>query len=246
MLFDTGQSDVLGKNAQELGLRLSDIDAVFLSHGHYDHTGGLRLILDVSSAPVYGHPDIFIHRYILPEPESGASSSAREIGIPFSEDFLAQTRRLTRIHLSKDPVTVGDFTLTGEVPKKTAFEEPYPRFFKDAKGSEIDTISDDQSLFTSTSNGLVVFLGCCHSGIINTLRHIMKITGQTRFYWIIGGAHLINASENRLDKTVHALNQIDFRYITPIHCTGLHAQCFLHSQFPDRFLPLFCGDRLQL
>jgi len=246
ILCDTGQSEVLGENAKESGVRISDIDAVFLSHGHYDHTGGLNYVLQTSSAPVYGHPDIFVHRYILPDSRGGRETSAREIGIPFSKSFFEKKGLLSRIHLNRKSITVGDFTLTGESPKITDFEMPFPRFFRDAQGKEIDTISDDQSLFTSTPNGLVVFLGCCHSGIINTLMHIIDITGQTRFYWIIGGAHLIHSSEERLDKTVRALNKLDFRYITPILCTGLHAQCFLHSCFQDRFVLLSCGDRQQL
>ena len=234
ILFDTGQSDLFIKNAQLMDIQLKSLDAIFMSHGHYDHTGGL-VALPGNNTPIYAHPDIFIARYTKKK-----DGTVKNIGIPVTKERLEEHG--FQFLLNEKCTSFKGFTLTGEIPRKYDFEIPSQRFYLDSELKHIDSLLDDQSLYFNTKKGLVVLLGCCHTGIINTLFHILEQTKERSFYWIIGGTHLIDADAGKIKMTACFLNKIGFKRITPLHCSGIHATAVFKNTFGDRFHHLSCGD----
>lgn len=230
LLLDTGQSDLALINAETLSLPLERLDAVVLSHGHYDHTGGLPAILEVApQARVYLHPAAFEPKF-----SRNQEGPARMIGM--SDCALQAIRRnpggYTESCASQE-VMPGVFT-TGEIPRVTPYEDVGGRFFLDESGAEADSLTDDQALFFDTVQGLVVLSGCAHAGVVNTLTHIQKLRPGRPFYAIMGGLHLLNASPERLHATMEALGKWDIPLLMPAHCTGPAAAAKLWESFPGR------------
>jgi 7,8-dihydropterin-6-yl-methyl-4-(beta-D-ribofuranosyl)aminobenzene 5'-phosphate synthase len=225
ILFDTGQGRALKANAARLSIGLDDIDAIALSHGHYDHTGGLRTLESADRAPIFTHPDA-----LLPKYSRHADGSVHKIGM---SSFDAVWRNY---EFNRDCREIfKGFFLTGEIPRNTAFEDTGGSFFSDKECLEIDELIDDQAAFIETPKGLVVLLGCAHSGLINTLRHIEKLTGSKSVYAVIGGMHLGSASEERIKETIEELKKFSVKKLYPAHCSGFYAKARLSREFPEEF-----------
>ncbi len=232
ILFDTGQGNVLAHNARRLGIALDEADFVVLSHGHYDHTGGLG---DAPVRPLHAHPAAF-------EPKFGRNpdGSSRPIGMP---DIKYAGERV--------PVTgptrlTERLWLTGPVPRRTDFEDTGGPFFLDAACTCPDPLTDDQAAFAETPLGTVVILGCAHVGIINTLWWIRELTGDRPIHTVVGGTHLVNASAERLDRTVAELRRLDIQRLLSCHCTGFPAQVRLWNEFPGRCATCPTGTALDI
>lgn len=240
ILWDTGQSRLLCANAQKLGIDLTTTSHIVISHGHYDHTGGiLDVLLQAPHAQVSGHPGMFVERFSC----SGASPrSVTAIGMPFSAQFLRQRCPALTVTPESEEILPGIFT-TGEIPRKTDFEDTGGHFFLDMACTIPDSVSDDQALYIESAHGLIVILGCAHSGVVNTLDHISKLTSQNEIYAIFGGMHLFGASHSRLEATADACARYNVRMIGPCHCTGLKAVAYLRSRFPDNFQECSTGSR---
>lgn len=232
ILFDAGKSTTAVSNADALGIDLSKIDRIVLSHGHYDHTGGLRDILRRmrKEVEVIAHPDVWQDKYARRK-----GKPDRYIGIPFQRSELESLG--ARFTLTAQPVNIADEIMTtGEIPMVTSFEEiDNVLFVKEGSTWKPDKVRDDQGLIIKTEQGLVVILGCAHRGIINTLYHARLIAGTDKVHSVVGGAHLINASKQRLEKTIAALKQIDVYSLGLCHCTGLPAASVLAREFGKRF-----------
>jgi len=242
LLLDTGaSSEVMLHNADALGLDLSEIDLICLSHGHYDHTGGLMGILQRAEDRVciLAHPDIFA-------PKLKARPAIEFIGLPFSRTELEAAGAIILEARGSVIVTSGVMT-TGEVPRIETFEK-VEGFWTVKDGQYCpDEIPDDQALAIDLpGKGLVVITGCAHAGIINTIRHAQKITGVEELYAVIGGFHLMGADDKRIDNTAEALQRLDPTIVRPGHCTGQKAVCRLQEALGDRCQPLAAGDSIQL
>ena len=230
VLFDTGQSNVLLGNARRLGIRLEQVDAIVLSHGHYDHTGGLRGVLSkTGKAEVIAHPDIWAAKY------ARRAERERYVGIPFSQQELEALG--ASFTLSRDPVWISEnIVTTGEIPMITEYEEIDPNVYAKVDGELIpDPILDDRALIVKTDVGLVVVLGCSHRGIINTLYHAREVTGVETIHTVVGGTHLISASEERILLTAAALKELGVKRVGASHCTGLPAAALLARELGDIF-----------
>jgi 7,8-dihydropterin-6-yl-methyl-4-(beta-D-ribofuranosyl)aminobenzene 5'-phosphate synthase len=241
LLFDTGQGAVLVSNAYKLGAAIRQCDAVALSHGHYDHTGGLADVLrNNQPLPVYLHPAALEPKYA--RPKQGAS---REIGIPFP------ARRALREHAlevvaTESPTTLWDgLTLTGPVPRTTDFEDTGGPFFLDEACSKPDPLLDDQSLFFEADGGIVVLLGCAHSGVVNTLRYVRELCGGKPFRAVLGGMHLVAAQLDRVERTIEEFRRLEVEQLAPGHCTGPAAVAALWNAFPGRCATCHVGARFK-
>jgi 7,8-dihydropterin-6-yl-methyl-4-(beta-D-ribofuranosyl)aminobenzene 5'-phosphate synthase len=242
ILFDTGQSISASHNADLLGIDLGKINRIVLSHGHYDHTGGLRNILHriKKEIEIIAHPDIWQAKYSTREDEEGY------IGIPFHRQTLESLG--ARFNLSKKPVRITDNIITtGEIPMVTDYEEIEPHLVvKEKGGFKPDKLLDDQALIITTKRGLVVILGCAHRGIINTLYHAQKLTGVKKIYMVLGGCHLIDATEERIYLTIGALKELEVQRLGVSHCTGLPAAAIMAQEFGDSFFFNVAGTKIDL
>lgn len=239
LLFDTGQTGLVTQNARRLGVDLSRLDAVALSHGHYDHTGGLHAVLEIArGAELYAHPAACARRFAR-----NPDGTARDVGIG-RENLDAIQARPERMHetATATEVTEGVF-LTGEIPRTTGFEDVGGPFVLDQTGLEPDPIVDDQALFFDTADGVAALLGCAHAGVVNTLRHIRHLTGGRPIHSVLGGMHLLAAGPERMDRTVEALREEKIRRLGPAHCTGMAATARLWHEFPQACTVCAVGSR---
>ena len=226
VLFDTGQGLVLMHNAKKLDVDLIAVEKIVLSHAHYDHTGGLKaLLVSGGKKEVFGHPALFDRKVVVRE------GKRRVIGVPYGREELEGLG--ATFHLSAKPVEVADGLMTtGEIPRTIAFEKVDALFQVEKNGALThDEILDDLSLILRSSEGVVLLLGCCHAGLINTLRHVMQITGERRFAAVIGGTHLVSTNETRMARTIEALRSFDIERLLVGHCTGMKAVIGLWNAF---------------
>lgn len=237
ILFDTGQGGALAPNAEKLGVDLLATDALVLSHGHYDHAGGVsRLLRTAPALEVYCHPAAIVPRY------GNRAGKAKPLGMPC--EALRSLDRLPspRMHWVQDGATLtADVELTGYIPRHTSYEDTGGAFFLDPAMRRPDPIDDDLALWINTPEGLVVCVGCCHAGLINTLNRAIVQSGNSRLLAVIGGFHLLNANGSRLEKTVAALEELSPECIVPCHCTGTRVIEFLERSFGTRMSEGFAG-----
>jgi len=243
VLLDTGKSISASYNADTLGIELRRIDKIVLSHGHFDHTGGLRQVLLKmrKEVEIIAHPDVWEAKY-----HRRQGRRDRYVGIPFLRQELESLG--ARFNLSAKPVRITDNIMTtGEIPMVTGFEEIDTNLFvKEDTDWQPDKLSDDLALIINTGFGLVVILGCAHRGIINTLYHAQQLTGVNKIHAVLGGSHLIDTSEERLRSTIAALKELDIQKLGLCHCTGLPAASLLAQEFGDKFFFNTAGTRISL
>jgi 7,8-dihydropterin-6-yl-methyl-4-(beta-D-ribofuranosyl)aminobenzene 5'-phosphate synthase len=229
VLFDTGQGLGLMHNAELLGVDLTGIKELVLSHGHYDHTGGLKdLLLETGGARITAHPHIFQAKY------ARRNGELRYIGIPFSPEAIEGWGG--DLMLSEAAVEVAPgITTTGVVPRITPFEgKDKDLLVKTDNGFKEDELLDDLSLIIDTPKGTVVLLGCAHAGLINTLSHVKALMGNGSFSWIVGGTHLGFYGPERLEEVIGELRSFSIGNIGVSHCTGLYAGVRLAQEMGDR------------
>ncbi len=226
VLFDAGQG-VAFENLLRLRKPLPSV--IVLSHGHYDHTTGLMPFL--GDATLYTHPDAFLPRFY----------QNRYVGIPFRRELIESN--VKKIIEVREPVeVVKNVWATGEIPRTYETALLKDSFLIRDGQKEEDRILDDQAIAIKTDAGTVLVLGCCHSGLRNTLEWAEEITGdEVRF--IIGGTHMIAYSE---DKIREIAKQLDIELIAPCHCTGFAAECLLREIFGDKFLPIGSGSEIEI
>jgi 7,8-dihydropterin-6-yl-methyl-4-(beta-D-ribofuranosyl)aminobenzene 5'-phosphate synthase len=244
MLFDTGSTvGGLVHNLRVLGANPEEIEAVVLSHGHFDHTTGLNGLAKrlQPPPPLLVHPDVWLRR---------------RIAIPGREPWELPTTSKEKVRAAgfqvieerqPSPLLDGDLLVTGEIDRTTEFEKglPIQQAFRDGEWQPDPFIHDDQALVADVrGKGLVVITGCCHAGLINTVRHARKLTGVDRVFAVVGGFHLgTPVFEPAIPPTVEALAEFDPQVVAPTHCTGWRATHALAAAFPDAFIPSSVGTR---
>jgi 7,8-dihydropterin-6-yl-methyl-4-(beta-D-ribofuranosyl)aminobenzene 5'-phosphate synthase len=243
-LLDTGTSDATVRNADRLHLDLKKIEAIVLSHGHYDHTGGLKSMLDRIDRPeirIIAHPGVLDSKYGY----NPKTKKYRYVGIPFRRELLEHIG--ARFEFQKQPAWLTeDIAASGEEPMSTDFESVAANLKLWEKDCFVqDTMADDQSLYIRTEMGLIVILGCAHRGMINIITHARELMDTDRVYMVVGGTHLSRASEEQVAKTVLALKEMEVRWLGVSHCTGLEVAARLAGEFPGRFFFNSAGTVIQ-
>ena len=217
IVFDTGQGTALFANADAMNVDLKRPEMLVLSHGHYDHTGGIPELLRINPGiRIFNHPEAMVKRY-----SRHPDKPVKDISMPGAvvAAFDNHPRNLLR-HITSPLEILTGVWLTGEIPRIAPFEDVGGPFFLDNKGQFQDSIIDDMALWIETAAGLVIVLGCCHSGLVNTVEYIRELRGGSRVRGIIGGMHLLHASNERLEQTCKKLQEWSPDFIIPCHCTG--------------------------
>ena len=246
LIFDFGFSEFgAAFNAEALDADLTQVDALALSHGHLDHVGGLKKLVEKTgktNLPLAAHPTAFREERYL--------KLSDEIKFSFPSPSRAQvTAAGVNLVETKEPCfLLGEQILfLGEIPRRTDFEKGAPNFFYSQDGVEHwDPIEDDTALVMNVrGRGLVILSGCAHSGIINTVNYARELTGRDLIQAVMGGFHLTGpALAPLIEPTVSGLKEINPRYVIPTHCTGRTAAMRIEQEFPEGFLLNMAGTRL--
>ncbi len=217
------------------------LQSIILSHGHYDHTGGLKGLLEKisQSTPIISHPDVFI-------PRISYVGGFRTISCPFTQQEIRQVGG--ELFLTRDSVKINDFLLTtGEIPRKNEYEvNPFFRKISNDRWVP-DEVDDDLSLIIHVNReSFFLLCGCCHAGLINTLERAKELTGKQKCYGIMGGLHLVGSSRERIDFTITELKKWNPEVIIPLHCSGKEAMCEFKNHFSNNTKLLNCGDSFSI
>ena len=241
-LFDTGQGKGLLNNSRILDKNLKDIEFLFLSHGHYDHTLGLADLLSIKSPlTIYAHPDIFKGRIWI------KNDKKKFIGLPYTRNYLEGLGAQFSLLRDFSEIVKGVYS-SGETVRKTPFEriDAGMKVIDEQNKLIDDEILDDYSLAIDTSKGLVIILGCAHSGIINIINHFIEKTGNDEIYAILGGTHLGFATDEQINKTIEAVETYNIKKLGASHCTGLEVAAKLYNKLKDRFFFASVGSVLEI
>jgi 7,8-dihydropterin-6-yl-methyl-4-(beta-D-ribofuranosyl)aminobenzene 5'-phosphate synthase len=251
MLFDTGPDPlVFSRNARLLKVDFAAIDALMLSHGHWDHGGGILKALDLIAAvggkpemPVHMHPGMFARRAV--RAADGTMRQMRDVPKP-----AEIAKRGGRAILKRDGYSAldGFFWISGEIPRVTPFERGMPGQHRRTKngGWELDeALMDERALYVDVAGlGLIVLSACSHAGIVNVLQHARMRFPDRPVHCAMGGFHLAGANEAIVPQTVAALRALAPRYVAAGHCTGWRAMAALAASFGEQAMaPLAVGKR---
>ena len=246
-LFDTGGSpEVITENVQTMGLNLNKVDFVVLSHGHYDHFGGLLSVIDAigkKGLPIIVHENMFKSR----------GTASRTGTIREYPKFPNKTQlESTNLILTNQPYLAANehVCITGEIPRKTSFEKGLTnqRTLIDGVWQPDPLIADDRAVVINIKDkGLVVLSGCAHAGIINTINYAREITGIDTVHAVLGGFHLAGKGfEDKITSTIAELVKIKPTLVVPSHCTGWRAIFAISQALPEAFVWNSVGNLYQL
>jgi 7,8-dihydropterin-6-yl-methyl-4-(beta-D-ribofuranosyl)aminobenzene 5'-phosphate synthase len=265
VLLDCSDADAFLLNAERLGISLETADGFVLSHGHYDHGGGIEQLAEIApSTPLFLHPGALLPRYSLRE-----NGKAEAVGLP-DHSLAAVGAASRRVFWTVKPLEVAPgIWVTGPVPRYHPLEHAEKTLFLDTACTIPDCVVDDQAVWIETPSGLVVLCGCAHSGVVNTVQYIrlavaarvqgptdsggrtdqstpMSDDGLPVVRGLVGGLHLFAASNARLQATADYLGMLDLELCAPCHCTGQRAKAVLGERLPRAFLAVATGSELKL
>lgn len=237
VLFDTGQGPALVHNSRSLGIDLAGLDAVALSHGHYDHTGGLQHVVRLNpGVKVFAHPKALSPHFVKRQTDL----VPREIGMPCKPEGVtaacADFQLVTTFSEILDRVW-----FTGKVPGVVHHEPDTRLLVQSPTGFSQDFMEDDASLLLQTASGPVLLLGCAHAGVRNILDHVKRKAGIDQIHAIIGGTHLGFSPERETEAVIREFDRFGVQCVATAHCTGVRPNQRLQEYFGDRFHHAWAG-----
>ena len=247
ILLDAGTTDMYKANAEALGVDLTEVDAMVISHGHFDHTGGVPSFVKLNEkAPVYLHRDGFYEAY----GETDGEVETEACSIRWNEEEMEAV--WPRIRFTGGVVELYDnVTLIGDIPDLEGYpatEQFWRRVEKEDGSSELipDTMSHEQVIVVEEEAGLYVFSGCSHRGVVPTLRHVQSLMPGKRIAGLIAGMHLYPASSEMRKKIVEEIARLDMDVVFPVHCTGMDAILQMKALMGDKCVVACAGDKDEL
>jgi 7,8-dihydropterin-6-yl-methyl-4-(beta-D-ribofuranosyl)aminobenzene 5'-phosphate synthase len=241
ILFDTGQTRAFLENAQQLKIDLSQTDKIILSHGHYDHTGGLpHFLKEIKSVDIICHPALTNKKFrVFPECRT-------DIGVPWEKKEMQDLG--ANFNFKTHSVEIfPDIWISGEIPRNSDYEYIDETYQQRVSESYLhDEIHDDMCLVINTTYGLIVLLGCGHAGPINSIKHAMRMTSTKHVFAVIGGMHLHHAPEEKIKKIMHNLESLNPDYLVPLHCTGFKMINLMFSRFKKQVKLLNVGETFEV
>ena len=247
LLFDTGAGHVLLHNAARLRQDLGHLDGIALSHGHYDHTGGLFdvLALQPGHVPVYAHPGLLAPKYSVHKTKEG-TEERHYVGMPWPQEALEVAGAQFSWGEAPRQITDGVW-LSGEIARRTPFESVPGSLQVRQDGRWVqDELRDEQSLFLRGGQGLIVLLGCAHPGMINIIEQAIRVTGIAEVQAVIGGTHLVTQNDQGIAASIAALKGFRPQLVGTAHCTGIKANARIALEFGDAFRECRAGTVLEL
>lgn len=243
ILYDTNQAaEPIAHNLELLGKSLDRVSTIYLSHCHYDHTDGLTGILEAMGrhVPIVCHPEIF--RPCMEINPDGI----RHIGITGQPQATLEQLGAT-FTFTREPLNLmTGVTSTGEIERVTSFEILEDLWTTDENDQIVqDHELDDSAVVLNFPEGLVIITGCCHAGIVNTMTHAKNITGVDKIHAVIGGLHFIDAPEEKIEKSIEALNE-EAEWVFGGHCTGFHGLNRLANALGPKMIRMHTGMVIDL
>jgi 7,8-dihydropterin-6-yl-methyl-4-(beta-D-ribofuranosyl)aminobenzene 5'-phosphate synthase len=257
-LFDTGVSENgIIFNADIFGIDLKNIEAIILSHGHFDHCSGLLNVLKRMSKPinVIAHPDAFLKRWLIyPDGNRAKMPVLDEKELENHGATIHKIRKINFLPSNSDDDEKEDINgiisslmITGQIPRETSFEKGFPLQYAEIQGEKElvpdPLVNDDQAIVVNIKQkGLVILTGCGHAGIINTINYAKKVTNINKVFAVLGGFHLTGGIyEEAIEPTIKELQKADPKYIIPCHCTGWKATNRIIEVMPEKFIQTSVG-----
>lgn len=243
ILFDTGKSGDFIENAEKLNVDLNNLNYVILSHGHFDHSGGFKKLVDKigNSFKLIVGQGFFNNKYKFIE-----ENTYKYLGNSFNEEFIKENN-LQMKYIKEDIFYITENIMIFSNFKRDNDFEIMNRNFqvKQKENYVLDDFSDEIVLAVKVNKGLMIIVGCSHIGIVNIIETIMKRTGMP-IYGIVGGTHLIEADELRLNSTIKFLKENNIQVLGMSHCTGEHSIKEIKNQFKDKFLYNNTGNVIRI
>lgn len=249
LIFDLGASDLYRNNAEILNLDLERADAVIISHGHYDHTGGVLSFCNLNkTAPIYIHKDAFACTYGMENGELEKESC----GIRWTEEDRESIQN--RLILTDGPCWLTkDIVISGTIPR-TAMFTPTEQFYIKMEHGDLqpDEMTHEQFLAirvldeSEKSRGIFIFSGCSHTGVLPCLSYAKELFPGETILGLLAGMHLYHTEADALDLILDQVAAEQMEYVIPVHCTGMEGICGLKLRMGSRCIPAGVGDRITL
>lgn len=241
-LFDTGQGHTLPHNVKSAGVDLGKIDAILLSHGHFDHTGGLPWVLEQTGPKkIIAHPAVFARHMARRSPDP--AEAPVYVGPPQLKEALENAGARFAFRETSDEIAPGVHFITGyeRQPEQT----PGDRKLVLAQGTDFvpDPIAEDANLLLETPSGPVLVLGCAHGGVLNIMDHVKASFGITRLHAVLGGTHLMFYAPEQIQAVIDTFEAFEVKVVGVSHCTGPQAAMTLARHFGERFQQAAAGSQ---